>query len=448
MPRKRIRTTNRGKASLEDYERAAEMHMNGQASLRNAAECYNLCYVSLYRYIKKKNQRGRENHNPISVGYKSAKRVFSDEQESIIADYLLEAANVFYGLSTKEVRKLAFQLAVKHNLKVPPSWKKNGLAGPDWFSGFMKRHPQLSIRAPQATSLARATSFNKTNVNLFFDNFVRVMDRDKFQAKDIWNVDETGVTTVQKPNRIVAKRGTKQVGAITSAERGTLVTVSVFINAVGNSIPPIFIFPRKRYHDHFVRDGPVGCIGAANGSGWMQEDEFFLQLQHFKKYTNCSPENKMLLLLDNHESHLSIKCIDYCKSNGIVMLSFPPHCTHKLQPLDRSVYGPLKKAVNTQCDSWMRNNAGKTMSIYDVPSIMRDALPKAVTPANILSGFRTTGIYPLNRDIFVDTDFGPSSVTDRPLLPDGDPTAEEEVHALSTLPVAGTTKKGICNYIR
>lgn len=410
MPRTRIRTTDRGTSSVDSYERAAEMYLSERSSIRTAAETYNLCHVSLYRFIKRKKQ----GETKPSVGYRSTKRVFSDEQESLMANYLLDAASIFYGLSTKEVRTLAYQLAVRYNIATPLNWSENKLAGPDWFSGFMKRHPQLSIRAPQATSLARATSFNKANVKLFFDNLIAVMDREKFQAKDIWNVDETGVTTVQRPNRIVAKRGTKQVGAITSAERGTLVTISIFINAIGNSIPPIFIFPRKKYHDHFIRDGPVGCIGAANGSGWMQEEEFLLQMQHFKKYTNCSVENKVLLLLDNHESHLSIKCIDYCKSNGIIMLSFPPHCTHKLQPLDRSVYGPLKKAINTQCDSWIRQNPGKTMSIYDIPGIIRDALPKAVTPTNIINGFRATGVYPFNRDIFNDTDFAPSSVTDRP----------------------------------
>uniref|UniRef100_A0AAZ1Y0S8 Uncharacterized protein n=1 Tax=Oreochromis aureus TaxID=47969 RepID=A0AAZ1Y0S8_OREAU len=29
------------------------------------------------------------------------------------------------------------------------------------------------------------------------------------------------------------------------------------------------------------------------------------------------------------------------------MLSFPPHCSHRLQPLDRSVYGPLKRHINS-----------------------------------------------------------------------------------------------------
>jgi hypothetical protein len=41
------------------------------------------------------------------------------------------------------------------------------------------------------------------------------------------------------------------------------------------------------------------------------------------------------------------QALDFCKKNGIVLLSFPPHCTHKLQPLDRAVFGPFKKMINT-----------------------------------------------------------------------------------------------------
>ena len=31
-------------------------------------------------------------------------------------------------------------------------------------------------------------------------------------------MDKTGVTTIRKPDRIIGRRGTKQIGAITSAE--------------------------------------------------------------------------------------------------------------------------------------------------------------------------------------------------------------------------------------
>lgn len=74
-------------------------------------------------------------------------------------------------------------------LNMPDRWRQNGMAGEDWFSGFMKRNPELSIRCAQ--SLSGATSFNVTNVKLLYDNLTSVMDRYKFEPKDIYNIDET-----------------------------------------------------------------------------------------------------------------------------------------------------------------------------------------------------------------------------------------------------------------
>lgn len=431
MPRRRKHVTERTSKNLFAYQQAYEELLAGR-SLRQAAVMFDLDHVSLSRYKKKRESApGNTSVDNITMGYNSAKKVFTTAQETEIVAYAIKSADIYYGLTSKDLRKLAYDLTVRYELSRPTTWDENEMAGVEWFRAFLDRHPELSVRCAQATSLSRATSFNKKNVNDFFDNLATVLDRDHFEPKDIYNVDETGITTVQRPNRIIAKKGTRQVGALTSAERGSLVTITVVANAIGNVLPPMFTFPRVRYQPHFLKDGPIGSIGTANKSGWMQEEDFLVFLQHFKKYTNCSLENKVLLLLDNHSSHVSIRCIDFCKDNGIVMLSFPPHCSHKLQPLDRSVYGPFKKAVNTACDGWMRSNPGKTMTIYDIPGIVRTALPQAINLNNIQAGFRVSGIYPFNREIFDDLDFAPSYVTDRPPANDGvrptQPSPEEEI---------------------
>ncbi|XP_066585179.1 uncharacterized protein [Prorops nasuta] len=229
----------------------------------------------------------------------------------------------------------------------------------------------------------------------------------------IWNVDETGLTTVQKPRKIVAKKGVKQIGAMTSAERGELVTVEMAVNAAGNSIPPMFIFPRIRYSDVFVKSGPPESIGAGNRSGWMTVTEFDIFLTHFIKIVKPTPDQPILLLLDNHHSHIGINIIDKARANGIIMLSFPPHCSHRLQPLDVGVYGPFKKYCASAQDNWMRKNPGKTMKIYDLPEIVKYAWPLASTPMNISKAFEKCGISPLNSNVFKDVDFAPSFVTDR-----------------------------------
>ena len=106
--------------------------------------------------------------------------------------------------------------------------------------------------------------------------------------------------------------------------------------------------------------------------------------------------------------------LDYCKDNGEVFLSSSPHCSNKLQPLDRTVFGPLKKIWGPAQQTWMRNNPGKTMTIFDLPGILRKTWPQSAVSGKIIKGFQVTGIYLFNRNIFTDVEYTPSFVTDRP----------------------------------
>ena len=98
------------------------------------------------------------------------------------------------------------------------------------------------------------------------------------------------------------------------------------------------------------------------------------------------------------------------------MLSFPPHCTHRLQLLDRSISRTFKKYFNTVANEWHLNNPGRGMTIYDLPALIVIAFTNAVTPSNIQAGFKSTEIYPFNSQIFSDSDFLPQYVTDHDLL--------------------------------
>lgn len=322
------RKTERGKVPLDVMKEASERVINENCKIRAVAKDYQICHVTLYRFVQRIKSKGTA-----SCGYIGNRQIFSKEQERMLAEYAKKASSIYFGLNPTELRKLAFQCAVINKIKIPDKWTETKMAGVDWFFGFLRRNDDLSVRSPEGTSLSRATSFNSENVTKFFDKLAEVLDKYKFEAADIWNCDETGITTVQKPRKVVASKGVKQVGSATSAERGQLVTVAVSVSADGKSIPPMLIFPRQNFRDYFTRGGPPGCIGTANPSGWMTEADFAMYMKHFVKYTRASTSRPVLLLLDNHYSHLSIEVLNIAKENGVVMLSFPPTARTDFSPL-------------------------------------------------------------------------------------------------------------------
>ena len=420
------RKSNRGLTSLDNMNAAVKEVLDEGRKCHAVATTRNISEATLRRYCSKVRTGGTVE----TVGYPKNRCVFSTAEEASLTEYAKKAARLFYGLSTTQTRKLAYDYARTLNKDIPSSWAENERAGEDWLSGFLKRNATISLRSPEATSLSRATSFNRFNVAKFFDILMEVYARDQYGPERIWNVDETGSTTVHKPAKVLATTGAKQVGAIVSAERGQLVTLCCAVNAVGNSVPPMFIFPRVNYRDNFVNGGPVGCVGTAHPSGWMTAAGFLTFLKHFVVHVRPSPTDKVILLLDNHVSHLSVDVLQFAKDNGVVMVSFPPHCSHKLQPLDRSVYGPLKRYYNVACDDWIVSHKGRTMTIYDVPAMVGLAYPKAMTPANIQAGFKVSGISPFNRNVFTDDEFLPADVTDRPPPPPQEATGVRDAPTL------------------
>ncbi|XP_054709205.1 uncharacterized protein LOC129218910 [Uloborus diversus] len=232
-----------------------------------------------------------------------------------------------------------------------------------------------------------------------------MFEKYKFQSKDVWNTDETGVQTVQRPGKVIAEKGVRQVAKATSAERGQTVTIATAVKAIGNALPPLFIFPRVFFKDYFIKEGPQGCIGTADPFGWMTGSSFLTFIRHFHSHVKSTLHQPYLLLLDNHDSHLSIQVLNFCKDNGIILLSFPPHTSHRLQLLDVSVYGPFKRYYFAAVDNWLVSNPGKTVTIYDIPNLVNCAFLNAMTPNNIVAGFKASGIVPYNPDVFTDDDF-------------------------------------------
>ena len=121
----------------------------------------------------------------------------------------------------------------------------------------------------------------------FFDNLHAVMVRHKLGRADIWTDirDETEVTNVQKSDKVASRRGFKQIGCITSAERGTLASVALFLQ-LGPLFHPLLCFLMYTHFGQLAKEVLI-----------LVEFQIVLFLKHIVEFTICIPPRPCFLLL-------------------------------------------------------------------------------------------------------------------------------------------------------
>ncbi|KAJ3666603.1 hypothetical protein Zmor_002039 [Zophobas morio] len=392
MPRKYKRKTQTASWS-EETLKAALLEIDNGSPLRAVSRRFGIPRSTLQDRCRTKNTgQATLGRNP----------VFSKAEEKELVEHIIQLSKMFYGITPFEIKQCAFKYAIRNNVKNP---FLNEAAGRAWLEGFLKRNPQISLRRPEGTSLNRIKAFNRDEVSIFFKNLNNVMDKYHFSAAQIFNADETGITTVQRPSKIYAQKGQKRVGYATSGEKGKTTTVMCSFSAAGMYVPPMFIFARKRMSPQLKKNGPPEAMYCCSDNGWINETLFLDWLNHFKTSVKVSKEDPVLLILDNHVSHCTLGAYNYCKENGIVLLTIPPHTSHRIQPLDVSFYGPLKTAYHNECDKYLKNHPGEKITPNEVAEIFNKAFARVATLEKAQKGFQTTGIFPVNADVFTDDDF-------------------------------------------
>ena len=86
-------------------------------SIRSISKDYDIKFSTLRRYVDK----ARKTENKDSIQYAPnyiCRQVSSAPEETILQDYLIKAAKIQYGLTRKQVLKLAYEFAVQ-NEEVP-----------------------------------------------------------------------------------------------------------------------------------------------------------------------------------------------------------------------------------------------------------------------------------------------------------------------------------------
>jgi 4-hydroxybenzoate polyprenyltransferase len=109
---------------------------------------------------------------------------------------------------------------------------------------------------------------------------------------------------------------------------------------------PLIIFKGKKRK--FTDEKWDGACYDSSASGWMNTEIFnsWFKGVFIPEANSHRPEGydgPIFLILDGHTSHTNIDLIIAARLNNIELICLPSHSSHILQPLDISIFGPLKK---------------------------------------------------------------------------------------------------------
>jgi len=88
--------------------------------------------------------------------------------------------------------------------------------------------------------------------------------------------------------------------------------------------------------------------------------------------------------------------------NKVFLLYLPLHTSHKTQPLDRSIFRPLKTYYRQLTASLSKYRSSALANKQRFLLAYREARRKGFTKRNIRSGFKKAGIWPLNPSVVLD----------------------------------------------
>jgi len=223
-----------------------------------------------------------------------------------------------------------------------------------------------------------------------------MMNKYGIQEDDIYNFDETGFVMGHISSEIVVTTSDRR-GKPRAVQQGNRewATVIQAIGSYGGAIPPYIIVAGKTHLSSWYENSPLpkDWVIAVTPNSWTTNERGVDWIKHFDRHTKARTKGVYrLLILDGHESHHSIDFEAYCKENNIITLCMPAHSSHRLQPLDVSCFGPLKKLYGKEIEGLMRSHITH-ISKEDFFSALHKAFQATFTEKNIKQAFKELGLY-------------------------------------------------------
>jgi hypothetical protein len=231
-------------------------------------------------------------------------------------------------------------------------------ASDGWFTAFKKRH-KIVLR--MVTSYTR--KFTDAELDKKQREYVTALILD-IQSKEvsftfIFNMDETPIWKDTPAKRTYDFAGVKSVPLKTTKHEKDRLTLVLCVSLLGELLPPLLIFKSTAKNQPLIEKYVdsrgrflyyCGQEKAYNDGRVMQKWIELVFLPHRK----VPADTASMLTMDNVAFHHKPECAAALLESKVVVNTFPPNTTCRLQPLDHSINGIVKRKICSSWTKWMR----------------------------------------------------------------------------------------------
>lgn len=267
--------------------------------------------------------------------------------------------------------------------------------GKNWPQGFYKRHPQLRPRTLRPIDWARHDIYEK--VVDWFPMIGRELHDPAILPENVYNMDETGnlLSSVVSRKYVIHRDDARKYRG--AAVKRTLVTSVECIRADGSCLSPLIIWPASTHRSDWTIHRTPGWHFACSPSGYSNTA---IVLDWYRRVFDPQTKDRAghrprILINDGFGPHESLEVLQFCHENNIILCRMPSHTSHKLQPCDVAVFGPLKTAYREAVEELERGGV-KIIGKQHFTLLYDQARQVAFTPHNIKSGWAKTGLFPFD----------------------------------------------------
>ncbi|XP_057336368.1 uncharacterized protein LOC130674929 [Microplitis mediator] len=356
--------------------------------LRTASKSHGVPRSTLYAKFK--------NKTPIEAK-PGPSTYLSQEEENQIIGWIFYLRDRGFSVTKNQLLDSVRDLIIRLGRTTPFT---DSRPGRHWYEGFLRRHPDVAEKIIKNLTHSRASVTKKSLRHWFLEvkHHLEVKNLINIPGSRIFNAEVSRFQLSSKPDQIIT-RDSKKLNKDSANDRDNIETLLI-INAAGDVVPPMVVYPYQRIPHNVSKNLPEGWFMSASATGAITGELIYDYIKNL--FHPWVVENKIQLpvvLYVDGNSNLTLPLVNYCRKNNIELLGLCPNAAHLLQPMEVAVLRPLKATWKQVVNEHLGGNL-KGFKKDNFAPLLDKAL-KSIDGLSdfIKSGFKTCGLHPFSIEV-------------------------------------------------